>query len=136
MVCYNLVVVTIALKMLLFFLFYFSCSNKNNKKGKVAHSDFTNLPALLFLVFSQKDTDLSEHLQAEHLKADSSLDTSSCATNVSDDIEIIEYFPVKNKSRSSDDIEIIEYFPVKKKSRSYPMSVENIQHLYYNFLSC
>ncbi|KAK2376154.1 putative ubiquitin-specific protease 2B [Trifolium repens] len=84
----------------------------------------------------EKDTDLSEHLQAEHLKADSSLDTSSCATNVSDDIEIIEYFPVKNRSRSSDDIEIIEYFPVKKKSRSYPMSVENIQHLYYNFLSC
>ncbi|XP_045833090.1 uncharacterized protein LOC123924293 [Trifolium pratense] len=92
----------------------------------------------------EKYTDLSEHLQAEHLKAKSSLDTSSCVT---DEMKIIEYFPVEEKSRSypmsieyiqqhlhilsdsatainfpdmddSDDIEIIENFPVQNKSRS------------------
>ncbi|XP_045833010.1 uncharacterized protein LOC123924228 [Trifolium pratense] len=92
----------------------------------------------------EKYTDLSEHLQAEHLKAKSSPDTSSCVT---DELKIIEYFPVEEKSRSypmsieyiqqhlhilsdsaaainfpdmddSDDIEIIENFPVQNKSRS------------------
>lgn len=45
--------------------------------------------------------DLNAHLQAEHVKAESSLDTSSRTSDDSDDVEIIENLPVKKESRSN-----------------------------------